>query len=97
MEPGRGLLQSTLQLVSLVKNGQHCSIDRKNERTSFVPSSHPSVKMAEGTNSRNDDDRLKQENIDQESGGENGKELHRDGCGMISIKLDEFIFLDEKF
>ena len=53
--------------------------------------------MAEGTNSRDDDDRLKQENINQESGGEDGKELHRDGCGMISIKLDEFIFLDEKF
>ena len=48
--------------------------------------------MAEGTNSRDDDDRLKQENINQESGGEDGKELHRDGCGMISIKLDEFIF-----
>ena len=53
--------------------------------------------MAEGTNSRDDDDRLKQENINQESGGEDGKELHRDGCGMISIRLDEFVFLDEKF
>ena len=53
--------------------------------------------MAEGTDNRNDDDRLKQENIDKESGGENVETLYRDGYRMISIRLDEFIFLDEKF
>ena len=56
VEFGSGILQDVVQSISLVKDGQHCSADDKDETADRLPAPYKGIGLAEATGGLNDDD-----------------------------------------
>ena len=65
----RGILQSAIQPLPLGKNIKYSGPNQQDEGTSGVPSSHSGVKMAEGPDRWDDDNRRIQKNRNKASAG----------------------------